>query len=37
MTEVEIEKNALEDPDSLPLPDDFWDEVEKLAPSASNN
>lgn len=31
MSEAEIQKNALEDPDNPPLPDDFFDEVAECA------
>lgn len=33
MSEAEIQKNALDDLDNQPLPDDFWDEVEENAPA----
>lgn len=30
MTEEEIERNAWDDPDSQPLPDEFWDKAEVI-------
>jgi hypothetical protein len=33
MTEEEIEQNAWDDPDSQPLPDEFWDEAEVIYPT----
>nr|CAO87425.1 unnamed protein product [Microcystis aeruginosa PCC 7806] len=36
MSEAEIAKNALEDPDNPPLPADFFDEVLECAPGSLN-
>ncbi|ACK64700.1 hypothetical protein PCC8801_0612 [Rippkaea orientalis PCC 8801] len=32
MSEDEIEKNALDDPDSQPIPDEFWDKAKVIYP-----
>ena len=36
MSEAEIAKNALEDPDNPPLPADFFDEVLECVPGSLN-
>jgi len=36
MSQEEIAKNALEDPDNPPLPADFFDEVLECAPGSLN-
>ena len=32
MTDEEIEKNALDDPDSQPIPDEMWDDAQVVFP-----
>jgi hypothetical protein len=32
MTDEEIEQNALDDPDSPPIPDEMWDETKVIFP-----
>jgi hypothetical protein len=36
MTEEEIERNAWDDPDNQPLPDEFWDEAEVIFPELTD-
>lgn len=35
MTEEEIERKALDDPDNQPLTDEFWDEAEVIFPEVN--
>ncbi|MGK7959889.1 hypothetical protein [Crocosphaera sp.] len=32
MTDEEIEKNALDDPDSQPIPDEMWEDAQVVFP-----
>ena len=32
MTDEEIEKNALDDPDSQPIPDEMWEDTQVVFP-----